>query len=114
VLGSLGALTRRCLSKTAYSEPAVAMPSLRNRVGVNECDGGALIFCASRARFGIARLAQVPPEVSNFIQTPSANRPSLIAASLAILVTLKATRSETSLGGVDDASGLVNAVALAF
>jgi hypothetical protein len=56
----------------------------------------------------------VPPEVSNFIQTPSANRPSLIAASLAILVTLKATRSETSLGGVDDASGLVNAVALAF
>ena len=33
VLGSLGVLTRRCLRKTAHSEPAVTMLPTRKRVG---------------------------------------------------------------------------------
>jgi len=32
-LDSLGALTERCLSKFAHSEPAVAMLPIRNRAG---------------------------------------------------------------------------------
>jgi hypothetical protein len=57
------------------------MLSIRNRVGVNERDGGALIFCASRARFGIARLARTTrPRCATLYRRPSANRPSLIAS----------------------------------